>query len=505
MNKIETILKFLPSQGNSTVVPIEEPITTLPTTGGGETVTLIANPLIILFVVGIIIAIFLLWRAKKWAFKQEHRELDEVNPSLDDLDSSAFSLTTYLAIQGGLAIIISVVCTLSIVFVLINPMITILTCASTIGLSGYAREKAMNVHRAGYKNRTNLEGYMRDKMGNKRRYSWANIKFLNPYTPDEKMYMSLAAEVAKINAEKMEDDAEGRKKILTLHDKLEKEKVKLTKVNKKILKGKVILPPPKSKDDKYNGKSDDEDMKDERFVPFSEEEIEEMRKPVVREIGQLEAEMVLLGESIPKKIDLNKLVPNPIMINGKYLVIVIAKDIIKNRIDFVDWYDYDIFGEFKVPTAGPELREVSTFHRVKIDPQDEAFRMDEYIPVFASLFDDGHSREALVPIEAVDLETNDLIAAMAKAIGVERKHTAGEINTSKALSGDLLNEDRDFELLVEVRSDSKAQKIIEAEKKLKSLNQMIDWITPPVVIMVTIFVLGTILGFLLGQNSILLG
>jgi hypothetical protein len=517
MDKIEKILRFLPSQNNSTIVPIEDPTTTIPTPyGGGETVTLIGNPLILLFIVGIIIAIFVLWRTKKWAFKQERRQLDEVNPSLNDLDSSVFSLSTYLAIQGGMAIIVSVVCTLSIIFVLINPMITILTCASTIGLSGYAREKAMNVHRANYKNRQNLEGYMRTKMGNKRRYSWANINFLNPYTPDEKMYMSLSAEVAKINAEKIEGDSVAKNKIMSLHTKVEKEKNKLAKINKKILRGKIILPPPEPEEPKSDdkgrlakigeiGKKLKPDKMVDRFVPFSEEEIEEMRKPVVREIERLEAEMVLLGEQIPKEIDLDKLVPNPIMVNEKYLVIVIAKDIIKNRIDFVDWYDYDIFGEFKVPTAGPELREVSTFHRVKVDPQEESFRMDEYIPVFASLFDDGHSREALVPIEAIDLETNDLIAAMSKAIGVERKHTAGEINTSKALSGDLLNEDRDFELLVEVRSDSKAQKIIEAEKKLKSLNAMVDWITPPVVIMVTIFVLGTILGFLLGQNSILLG
>jgi len=34
---------------------------------------------------------------------------------------------------------------------------------------------------------------------------------------------------------------------------------------------------------------------------------------------------------------------------------------------------------------------------------------------------------------------------------------------------------------------------------------MVDWITPPIIIIAVVFLVGTVLGFLLGQNSILLG
>jgi len=393
----------------------------------------------------------------------------------DDLDSEQFSLGTYLAIQGGLAIVISVVCTISIIFVLVNPLITILTCAASIGMSGYVREKAMNAYRADYKNRQNLEGYMRDRMGNKRRYSWSDIEFLEPYEPNETIYVKLAAEVTKINAERAKGEKFKpiKKEIARLHKQLEQANERRSKIEKKIMAGKIA--PPEKDSDGHTIVPDEDDKKMDRYIPFSEKEIEEMRQPIALEIENLEAQIVIAGKDLPKEIDLEKLVPNPILIKKVFLVIVIAKDRIKNRLDFVNWYDYDIFGEFRVPTSGPFLREISTLHRVKPDPENARYRLDEYVPVFTSLFDDGHSREAIKSLEVIDMETNE----------VERKHTAGEINTSSAMAHNLLNEDRDFDLLVEVSSDNKAHKIIDSEKKLKSLNKMVDWITPPIIIIAT--------------------
>lgn len=337
---------------------------------------------------------------------------------------------------------------------------------------------------------------MRTKKGDKRRYSWANIKFLNPYTPDENQYQKLVVQVSKVNALALEEGTKGRKEILALHDEIEKLRKEIQKIDYLGIHGEKI----EVEDD---GGGDKKEEPPRKF--YTIEEIAEMREPILKEIRQSERELQILGKDIPKEIDLDILTPNPLMINGKYLVVIISRGILKNNVDFVDWYDYDIFGEFEVPCAGPELRELTTFHRVKVNPEDEAFRMDEYVPVFASIFDDGHARDALKPLEAIDLETNDIIAAMAKAMGVERKHTAGEINTSKALTGDLLNEDRDFELLVKCQSASKANKIIDAEKKLKSLDRILDYVTPPVVVLVTIFVVGCIIGYLLGQNSVLIG
>ena len=481
---------------NTPVIPIEKPTNPYipPGTGGDGTVILGTDPTIWFIIAGVIIAIVLFFYIRRWAKAQTKKTLDEVNPALSDLDSTAFSLTTYLAIQGGLAIIISVICTLSIVFILTQPILTILTCAASIGLSGYGREKGMNFYRSGYKNRQNLEGYMRTKRGDKRRYSWANIKFQNPYTPDENQYQKLLVQVSKVNALALEEGTKGRKEILTQHGKIEELRKKIQKIDYLEIHGEEIEDvTPK----------EGQEVVTHKF--FTVEEIEEKRAPILKEIREKERGLIELGAKIPKEIDLDILTPNPILINGKYLVVIISRGNLKNNVDFVDWYDYDIFGEFEVPCAGPELRELTTFHRVKVNPEDEKFRMDEYVPVFASIFDDSHARDALRPLEAIDLETNDIIAAMAKAMGVERKHTAGEINTSKALTGDLLNEDRDFELLVKCQSAAKANKIIDAEKKLKSLDRILDYVTPPVVVLVVIFVVGCIIGYLLGQNSVLIG
>ncbi|MHA1786584.1 MAG: hypothetical protein ACTSWU_00110 [Candidatus Thorarchaeota archaeon] len=493
-------------QTNSTgIIPIEKPTTPYnPPSGGGDAVVLGINPIIWAILGAFLLIIFFMFFVKNKVRKEEVKTLDEINPTLEDLDSAQFKLGTYLAIQGGLAIVISVVCTISIIFVLVNPLITVLTCTASIGMSGFAREKAMNSYRADYKNRQNLEGYMRDKKGNKRRYSWSDIEFLEPYEPNEEMYIKLAAKIATINALKADDEKYKpiKDEIAKLNIRLDKAKEKLSKVEKKILKGKIVLPLM----DKEGNiiEEGEEKKKADRFAPFSDDEMEEMRRPIIDEIEHIESQIVVKATDLPKTIDLSKLVSNPILIRKRFLVIVIAKGRIKNRLDFVKWYDYDIFGEFVVPTSGPFLREVSTLHRVKPNPDDPRYRLDEYVPVFTSIFDDGHSRDAVKTIEVVDFETNEVLAAMAKSMGVERKHTAGEINTSSAMAHDLLNEDRDFDLLVDVASDSKAQKIIEAEKKLKSLNKIVDWVTPPVLVVIICFTIGILLGFFIGQNSILL-
>jgi phosphate/sulfate permease len=466
---------------NVTFVPIQTPTTHTTFTGGGDTVVLIMNPWIWVFIIGALLSVFLIFFLRRWAKKQSKKTLDMVNPSLDDLDTTAFSLRNYLLIQGGMAVVISTVCTVSLLFVLIDPIITVLTCAASIGLSGYGREKAMNAYRSTYKNRQNLEGYMRTKRGEKRRYNWVNIKFLNPYTNDEVQYKKLKASITKINADKAPDTDENKRKILNLNRQIEEKYKEIDTIKSKI----------KVEED-----------------PKAKEELEESIKTIDEKVLELETSIINLGdkisETVPKVIDIDKYKSNPILINEEYLVIVIARGNLKHNIDFVDWFDYDLFGEFTVPCAGPELRELTSMHRVKTDPSDVTFRMDEYIPVFVSIFDDKLSREMLIPLESIDMETNDMIAALATAQGVERKHTAGEINTSKALTSDLLNEDRDFDLLVATRADSEAMKIIDAEKKLKTLDTVMESVTPGLLTIIVAIIFGIIIGYFWGQNSILI-
>lgn len=481
---------------NDTIIPIERPTTPyVPPTGGSN---VLANDPLILWGIGIaIVLVLIVLLLRRWAKKQAVRTLDEVNPSLSDLNSGLFSLNTYLAIQGGLAIVISVVCTLSIVFILVNPLITILTCASAIFGSGYVREKAMNAYRAGYKNRHNLEGYLRNKKGDKKRYNWSDIKFMQPYTNDEEQYQKLKVEITKLNADKQELSTAIKAEIDLLVESietLETEVLKLTIAEE----AKADAEPEQ-----------DEEGKDLPIDMPDFDALTETLAPYQKTIKSHQDRIIELGETFDLSkegmIDLDALDANPILINNNYLVIVVSRGMLKNNLDFVDWFDYDIFGEFQVPCAGPELREITTLHRVKDNPNDDKYRMDEYIPCFVSIFDDRQSRNAIRPLEAIDMETNDIIAALAKAMGVERKHTAGEINTSKALTGDLLNEDRDFELLVEARSDAKALKIIDAEKKLKSLDKIAEYITPGILTMLAVLVLGIFLGYMWGQNSILVG
>ena len=390
---------------NKTVVPIENPINpTQPITNPyADSGALVAAPIDVagVFMVVFMIAfgVLIAYLAFKWMKKQDKITLDEVNPTLDDLDSGGFSLNTYLAIQGGMAVMISVVCTLSLIFVLVEPGFTIAVCGATIGLTGYARELGKNNYREKYKNKKSLSGYMRDITGKKRKYDWSNCSYTTAYTPHEDMYAKLKAHMEG----SVSPDKEPKKDIAEVT-----KNVTLTKQESDSTKA-------------------------------------------IRE---------------STKIDDPDIEATPVMIGDNYLVIVITKGELNHVLELIDVIDYDIFGDYTIPGAGPEFREVAKLHRVKVNPVDKDFRIDEYIPVFVSVWDDRMSREAVKIVDSIDMETSDIIHGTAKAMGVERKHTAGEINTAVAQTLDLLNESRDFDLITSADADRKADMAVKAKEKI---------------------------------------
>jgi len=192
----------------------------------------------------------------------------------------------------------------------------------------------------------------------------------------------------------------------------------------------------------------------------------------------------------------------PIDLDGKYTVVLLSTNG-KLDIEWVEWWDLDMFGDYSTPSAGPELRHISTVHIVTEDPLNPFYGRNEYVHVFAVIVDDGLTRDAVKTLSAIDVEKNHLHIGLLKVVGVERKVTAGEANTDRAAWIDELNTRIDFDDIVESTAALKAIKYAEDKERVGNLKRMQRDTNPNVIVIAFMFVVGILLGYTWGQNSIL--
>lgn len=392
----------------TTTIPIEEVTPIAPPFDNG-----VAYDWTLLIYGGIIVAlVFGVWLSYRWYRGAYRIKGEDIRPELSNLDSTSNVLNRFLAVQGGMAILITFGILYSVQWILVLWPLTLASSLSFVGISTAFRSWMKDRVREKYKNRHNIEGYMRDMLGKKRRYAWSNCDIQTPYIMDDDMMRQI----------------DENSSTLDLRDKN----------NKKI---------------KYD----------------------------VERLRTMDA--------------------NPVDINFKYLVVVLTKGPID--IEWVEWWDIDMFGDYPIPIAGPELKHIATVHRVAADPLDPWFKRNEYIPVFVSVWDDRLSRQASEALPAIDVESSDIHIGLLKAAGVERKVTAGQANTDRAALLDSINSQLDFNDVVEATADAKAVKFVQDKDRIGNIDKVTGKMSPSMWVMAFLFIIGVLLGYTWGQNSIL--
>jgi hypothetical protein len=210
------------------------------------------------------------------------------------------------------------------------------------------------------------------------------------------------------------------------------------------------------------------------------------------------------GNKVAKDWDKKKLKEyeaTPLDINNKYVVIVLTKGAL--FIEWVEWFDIDMFGDYSMPSAGPVLRHIATIQIVATDPLDPFYNRNEYVPVFVEIFGDRQDMAAVEALPSIDVEKDLVHIGLLKSAGVERKVAAGEANTDRAMLLDELNDKRDFSDAVEASADSKAARYAEDKERIGNLKKMRARSSPSLWVMAFLFIIGVLLGYTWGQNSIL--
>lgn len=157
----------------------------------------------------------------------------------------------------------------------------------------------------------------------------------------------------------------------------------------------------------------------------------------------------------------------PIQIDNKHDVYLISRHL-DSEWEYVTGDDYDYYGYHEVKITGPELREISTIHRV-IELEAGEFR-DEYVPVFLVMYDDKMSKDALGAIAPIDVTRDHAIAGMTKAIGAEERTAAGELNSITEQVMVLEEQEKDLDDLSQTIGRKKALDFLNAEKRLTMFN-----------------------------------
>lgn len=191
----------------------------------------------------------------------------------------------------------------------------------------------------------------------------------------------------------------------------------------------------------------------------------------------------------------------PVIINNYWEAMVITRHPKDEAFEWAVGYDYDMHGEFEIEVASPELREVATIHKIGNDPYDSYFKVNEYVPVFLSVWDDAHSKDRVKGVNHIDTNQNHLLMALLKAIGVERRYTAGEMNTDRAALLDAMSGNEDFDDMVNSRARSKANSLVDDMNRLSAFDIVQDLLRWDYILMFVLMIVIGYAGYQAGWNA----
>lgn len=386
---------------------------TLPTTYAGQTGSADFG-MVMVFIAAIFIIISVLW----WFFDRRNRlQLKDVRPSVKDLSSSEVSLNKAMFIQMLPFFPPLVGITPVLMMAGDDPSLALAILIGLVSLPALLYMYMKNLSLENNKGKFNMQGFLRTIDGIRMAYFWRNVKFkTEKYLNEEEMSLLDAARVQKA-------------------------------INVPIPELEVHFVDPK-------------DSKEEKAV---KEAIAEEEKRARQKAKMEEGLTIEYDVEVWKDADIQRAHAIPINIDNEHDCYIMTVNL-PTEWEYVDGEDYDYYGYHDVLLTGPELREIATMHRV-IEQENGEYR-DVYVPVFLVMYDDKMSANSFKKIPDIDVTRDVALAGLVKAIGVEERTTAGELNSITQQVMVLEGEDKDVDDLSQTIARKKALDFINAEKRL---------------------------------------
>lgn len=370
--------------------------------------------MVIIVIVSIFIIISVLW----WFFDRRNKlQLKDIRPSVKDLSSSEVSLNKAMFIQMLPFFPPLVGITPVLMMAGDEPSLALAILIGLVSLPALLYMYMKNQSLETNKGKVNMQGFLRTIDGIRMAYFWRNTKFkTEKYLNEEEMILLDEAKVQKA-------------------------------INVPIPELKVHFVDPDA-------------SKEEKLVEKAKNE-EENR---VRQKAKLEEGITIEYDAEVWKDDEIRLAHAiPINIDNEHDCYIMTTNL-PTEWEYVEGEDYDYYGYHDVLVTGPELREIATMHRV-IDLGNSEYR-DVYVPVFLVMYDDKMSANAFKKIPDIDITRDVALAGLVKAIGVEERTTAGELNSITQQVMVLENEDKDIDDLSQTLGRKKALDFLNAERRL---------------------------------------
>lgn len=197
----------------------------------------------------------------------------------------------------------------------------------------------------------------------------------------------------------------------------------------------------------------------------------------------------------PKEFENTHLIPTKI--GDEYEIYLILKKPIADTFEWVNTEDWDYFGTTQVKEDGLELLEITRLLKVRPDPSDETYNVNDYIPTLLSLWDASRSKGCIGSIMPVDVTNDTVLIGLTKQIGAEHRYTAGEVNAKEAALRSKNKGAEQLDILAESIGNRKAMEHIRNQNRLTAFTVT----TNKYFIFVILAVASVIIAYVLGNNA----
>jgi len=170
------------------------------------------------------------------------------------------------------------------------------------------------------------------------------------------------------------------------------------------------------------------DKRKRRYL-FAEIDFEEGE----RELTNQEKLDILGAKDCPiDEAALGRLHPIAGKINKKYNAYFLFEQEFAKSIVWVDGDEFDYYGSYIVKMDSPVLKEITKIQRVQVSSVDSDDMINEHVFIFWVMWDDAIANKRMAGQDVIDVTDNEIIVAIEKARGTDRKVIAGTVNALNA-------------------------------------------------------------------------
>lgn len=352
----------------------------------------------------VVVFVFLgLFLLWQWNDRRKKVNLEDIRPSVDNLSSKEVSLNRAAFMQMLPYMPPLIGITPILIIVEESPALALASLIAVISLPSLLYMYMKNKSLEMNKGKVNMNGYGRRVDGSRFGYNWRNVAFV---------------EERHVNEDELRIIEEA-----------------------KILKATSVPTLARAK-------------------PLVEED-DVLLQEQLKERG--EGQTIDYDVEVWKRQDFEDIHTIPITIDNQYDAYLLSK-YKDTEWDLIKGEDFDYYGYHEVRVTGPEIREIATVHRV-VELDNGDFR-DMYVPVFLVLWDDKMSSDRLADMPPIDVTRDDAVAGICKAIAVDERTAAGELNSITEQVMILENQDKDVDDLSQTIGRKLANDYITSEKRL---------------------------------------